>query len=179
MTGGRYAKRGRESLRDIMLRNQSTLDMYADLSGKPRVEVRDIPAAPKSRAPAAPSGVPLERDVLREIIDGLRSHPAIGLVERINSGSAVETNSDGSKRHIQFHHVYRVGSDRLAAVDISCTLKPSGRRFVIEVKRPGWKTPRGEREEAQAAYIARVIECGGHGMFATSWAQVETVLNRL
>lgn len=168
--------RGRISLRDQMLGHQATMDMYAALSGKPRVEIRDIPAAPKKRAPSQPSNIPLEADVLKQIIDGLRMHPMIGLVERVNSGSAVETNSDGSQRHIRFHHVYRVDERRMRSVDIHCTLKPSGKRFVIEVKRPGWKQPRDDREREQQAYIDRVRECGGHGLIATSWEEVAAYL---
>jgi len=170
--------RGRISLRDQMIKNQATLDLYASLAGKPRMNL-PIPPAPVKRAPSVPSGVPLERDVLKTIIAGLRIHPMIGLVERVNSGSAVETNADGSQRHIQFHHVYSVAGQKMRSVDVHCTLTPSGKRFVVEVKRQGWSRPKDQREEEQVAYIQHVRACGGHGMVATSWDEVQIELKRI
>jgi hypothetical protein len=167
-----------------MLRNQRTLDMYADLADKPHVAIEHMPPEPKHRKPrdpeAGPPAVPLEKDVMAEIITQLRLHPMIGLVERVNSGSAVEQNRDGSKRYISFNAVYtpKGCAVRLASVDIQCTLR-GGKRFVIEVKRPGWKSPHGEREERQAAYIDHIISLGGYGMFATSWDQVWHRLNEI
>ena len=171
----------RVSYRDQLTANQKALDQYAAFSGKPRMEI-EMPPPVKPRAPKDPlkeSPVPLEADVQRAIIDGLRMHRMIGLVERVNSGSSVESNADGSKRYIEFHRVYAVNHVTLAAVDIHCTLKPSGKRFVVEVKRPGWKNPRSPRELAQAAYIAQVIACGGYGCFATSWDEVDTELRSI
>jgi len=172
-------KVGRISHRDQLLKNKASLDWYAALAGKPPVHNISIPPAPQKRAPALPTGIPLEREVQREIIDGLRSHPLVGLVERVNSGTAVEQNADGTQRYVEFHRVYPVAGVFFAAVDIHCTLRSGGRRFVIEVKRPGWKEPRGKRELAQAAYINHVIICGGFGMFATSWRQVEYELKTI
>ena len=176
------ARRGHESMRDIKLRNKRSMDLYADLAGKPRLEM-NIPTAPKPRAPRAPDAqvsppALLESDVLKQIVAGLRMHPAVGMVERVNSGSSVERNSDGSQRVIQFHHIYPCQGGRMRAVDLSVTLK-TGKRFVIEVKRPPWSRPRDTREHEQAAYIAHVIACGGHGMFATSWDQVNAELDRI
>lgn len=169
-------------MRDIKIRNKRSLDLYADLSGKPRMTM-DIPPAPMPRAPKAPEQQArppalLESDILKLIVGGLRYHPAIGMVERVNSGSSVERNSDGSQRVIQFHHIYPCQGGRMRAVDLSVTLK-TGKRFVIEVKRPPWSRPRDTRENEQAAYIAHVIACGGHGMFATSWDQVSAELDRI
>ena len=170
---------GRISHRDQLLRNQSSMNLYADLYGKPRVTI-DIPPAPKPRAPAQPSGLPLEKDVQFDIIMELRRHPMVGLVERVNSGTAMEVNGDGSKRFIDFSHVYSVpGVERMRPSDISVTLKPSGRRLVIEVKRPGWSRPRDERERQQIAYIQHIRACGGYGMVATSWDEVSTELERI
>ena len=163
------------SAREQALRVKASLDMYADLAGKPRMDI-PVPSAPKTRAFSKPSGVPLESEVQAAIIDGLRHHPMVGLVERVNSGAAMEYASDGSKRIIQFVVIYAHG---LASPDVHCTLKPSGRRFVIEVKRPGWKGPRDQRELRQEAYIERVRACGGYGMFATSWDQVAAELGRI
>ena len=191
--------RGRKTFRETLMGHEATMQLYAALYDKPMPErAIPIPPEPKKRdqkladfllgvvdkdalgpqpITSAIMKVPLERDVQKQIIDGLRRHPKVGMVERINSGSAVERNADGSERHIQFHHVYSVNGVRMRAVDISCTLKVGGMRFVIEVKRPGWKAPRGEREEAQDAYIKHVRACGGMGMFATSWEEVCAALD--
>lgn len=178
---GRGPARGRISFRETLTNNQKSLDLYAALAGKPTVENRILASlpAPRTRAPAKPSAVPLEKDVQKAIIDGLRVHPMIGLVERVNSGSAVERNADGSDRHIQFHHVYSVGGERMKAVDLHCTLKRNGKRFVIEVKRPGWNGPKDPREEGQLAYIQYLRSCGAFGMFACSWEEVEIELRRI
>lgn len=180
--GGPSARSGHESLRDIKLRNKRAMDLYADLAGKPRMTM-DIPPAPTPRAPKAPeqqdrTPALLESDILKQIVGGLRAHPAVGMVERVNSGSAVERNADGSQRIIQFHHIYPNVGGRMRAVDLSVTLK-TGHRFVIEVKRPPWSRPRDTREHEQAAYIAHVIACGGYGMFATGWDQVHAELARI
>lgn len=172
-------RRGRISYRDQLLQNQKALDVYAAMADKPRL-VLDIPPAPKRReARAEPSVIPLEKDVQKAIIDGLRMHPMVGLVERINSGTAAETDQHGDTRYIQFVHVYSVGGQRFRSVDVHCTLHGgswAGKRFVVEVKRPGWKHPRGARELEQEAYIHHVRQCGGHGLFATSWEDVSHAL---
>jgi hypothetical protein len=70
----------------------------------------------------------------------------------------------------------------MKASDIKCTLWNgpwAGRLFVIECKRPGWTAPHGEREAAQALYLTRVRECGGYGIFATSWEEVHKELTRI
>ena len=173
----------RKSLRDSMLENQRSMDMYATFSGKPKVQIENIPAAPVPRGPRPDSLVPLESDVLKQIVDGLRRHQMVGMVERINSGTAVESNADGSQRHITYNHVYAVSTrEKMKASDLSVTLKNgpwAGRRFVIECKRPGWKKPAGDRELAQLEYIEHVRECGGYGMFATSWEEVFSELTRI
>ena len=163
------------SAREQALRVKASLDMYADLAGKPRMDMKIAPA-PKPRAAPKPSGVPLEAEVQASMIEGLRYHPMVGLVERVNSGAAMEYAADGSKRIIQFVVIYAHG---LASPDVHCTLKPSGRRFVIEVKRLGWKGPRDQRELRQEAYIDRVRACGGYGIFATSWDDVAAELKRI
>ena len=175
---------GRISLRDQMLKNQASMDLYAALGDKPRHIITDIPAAPKPRAPAVPSNIPLESDVLADIVDRLLVHPMVGLVERINSGTAVEHNDQGDKRFIAFNHVYRVPGipTFMRASDLSVTLKGghwAGRRLAIECKRPGWKAPRDKREEEQYAYLLRINTCGGYGIFATCWADVQNELERI
>ena len=167
------------SHRDILIQNQKAMDTMALLVGRPTVNLGPIPDAPKKREPRteAPQ-IPLEKDVQKAIIDFLLCHPKIGLVERINSGTMQSDNGDGTTRYTQFNKVYGRASngEYMDMPDICCTLKGQGRRFVIEVKRPGWKKPINEHERRQAAYIQHIIECGGYGMFATC---VEDVVSAL
>ena len=174
------ATRGRTPWRDQLLNNQKSMDTLAALWGKPSPERSiPIPAPPKQRAPREPTGIPFEKDVQKQIVDFLRAHPMIGLVERINSGTAVERGPDGRDRHIAFHHVYSNGYSKMRSVDLHCTLKPYGQRFVIEVKRPGFTGPHGIRELEQLNYIKHVRSCGGFGMFATDYTEVSIELDRI
>jgi hypothetical protein len=173
-------RRGHESLRDKLLRSKRSLDLYADLAGKPRMEIA-MPPPPKQRAPAGANGEPLESDIQRAIIDGLTWHPMVALVERINSGVAVERSAEGKPRYIEFSRVeFARAADRRAmrSVDLSVMLI-GGKRLVIEVKRPPWRKPRDDRERAQQAYIDHVVQFGGYGLFATSWDQVATYLKEI
>lgn len=174
----------RLTLRQLKQRNELATNLYATL-GQEQVRF-DIPEAPKPRAPRDPSAepaVPLERDVQAAIIEGLRQHPMVGIVHRMNSGQAVERNADGSNRYIQFSHVYSVRGVRFRATDLDVTLQGpgpwAGKRLVLEVKRSGWKAPRDERERGQEAFIRFVRACGGYGAFVTSWAEVEIELERI
>jgi hypothetical protein len=176
-------RRGRESLREVMLRNQKSMDLLADLAGKPRVEAQGIPPAPKKRAQTGErttkAPVPLESEIQKQIIDGLRMHPMVGLVERQNSGTAVEQNTDGSNRYIKFSTVYPVAdAGDMRAVDLSVTLK-DGRRFAIEVKRGDWRGPTTQREAEQENYLRHIERCGGFGMFAVSWDDVARKLDMI
>ena len=170
-------KNTRITLRDQMLANQKSEAMYAAFRGiEPRA--LPIPPGPVKRV-TQPSLIPLERDVQKTIIAGLRLHPDVGLVERVNSGTAVEQNADGSKRYIDFHHVYPVaGHPRMRPSDLHVTLR-GGRRLAIEVKRPGWKKPTDEREREQAAYLNHIQALGGYGIFATCWEDVALELVRI
>ena len=110
--------------------------------GKPPVSLGQVPDAPKKREPRTEApNIPLEKDVQKAIIDMLLRHPKIGLVERINSGTMQSDNGDGTTRYTQFNKVYGRASngEYMDMPDVCCTLKGQGRRFVIEVKRPGWK----------------------------------------
>lgn len=155
-----------------MAANQKSLDILAAVTGKPRMII-NMPPPRKKRAPKiyesdtckpVKSKTPLESDIQRAIIGLLLAHPKVGLVERSNSGAALETAEDGTRRYIQFNRVYAKG---LRKVDLDCTLK-DGRRLVIEVKRPPWTGPKTPREIEQGAYIQCINELGGLGLFATS-----------
>jgi hypothetical protein len=59
--------RGRETLREKMLRNQATMDLYAAMNNKPRV-LLDIPPEPVKRGPRKASGQPTEAQILKAIV---------------------------------------------------------------------------------------------------------------
>lgn len=52
----------------------------------------------------------------------------------------------------------------------------TGRFVAIEVKAPGWRGPRTERERAQAAFVDLVRQQGGIGAFVTSVEGLREVL---
>lgn len=168
-------RRGRISLKDQMAANQKSLDMYASAAGKPRQVLYDPPPQKQPRTirtSAARAAVPLESDVQKAIITYLLHHPSVAWVTRINQGQAVEHSANGEARYIQFAKLYKRGC-RL--VDIDGQLK-DGRRLAIEIKRPGWKAPHGERELEQAAFLAMVRDYGGIGLFATCIEHVTDAL---
>lgn len=109
-------RRGARSLRDTMLANKRALDYMADNAQKPRMNIA-IPPPPRQRKP---SGKPLERDVVRAVMDMLRRHPKVGFVHRLQSGLL-----DQGERMI------RVGS--VGMPDLCGVLK-GGRAFYIEIK---------------------------------------------
>lgn len=98
---------------------------------------------PKERAPAKPSGKPLERDVLKAVMQALRWDPRVARVDRNQSGVFQDGN-----RYI------RVGSK--GKLDLTVYLK-SGKFAEIEVKRgPGEKL-----RERQAQRIEEIRAAGG------------------
>ena len=66
-------ERGRRTLREQMLRNQATENLYAALSGKPAREL-PIPPEPVKRGPRKPSTEPSESEILRAIMALLKRH---------------------------------------------------------------------------------------------------------
>jgi len=139
--------RGRRTLREIMLANQASMDVYAAMSGKPRVEF-DIPPEPKKRAPAKPSGEPSESDILRAIMALLRHHPKVASHWRQNSGTFAERNRDGSTRYIRANTARGMS-------DIMGVLK-DGRTLAIEVK-----SRTGRMRPGQEEFLQTIRSAGG------------------
>lgn len=138
-----YKKRaGRPTRREQIESFNALHRFYADAVGvKPMVQL----AVPKLRTRSTTSKrstIPLERDVLKAVLQALRYDPRVASVERQQSGVFLEGN-----RHI------RVGTP--GALDIKGMLK-GGRMFEIECKRPG-----GKPDPRQAARIARIRADGG------------------
>jgi len=139
--------RGRKTLREVMTDHQRTEDTLAALWGKPRREL-PIPAEPKKRAPAKPSGEPSEAEILRAIIQLLHRHPRVAQCWRINSGTFQERNRDGSTRYIRANTARGMS-------DIMGVLK-DGRTLAIEVK-----SRTGRMRPGQEEFLQTIRQAGG------------------
>jgi len=155
----------RPTLRETITRNQATMDLYAALSGKPRVELT-MPPEPVKRAPRAKPAEPrgTEADVMRAVHAFLRVHPRVAWFMRINSGAV----SDGD-RHVVFYRLWMRGlgvrskgmADYLGQLD-------DGRLFLLECKRPGLRKATAEQQEL-------LDHCAAHGGLAAVVQSVEDV----
>jgi hypothetical protein len=139
--------RGRKTLREVMTDHQRTEDTLAALWGKPFREL-PIPAEPKKRAPAKPSGEPSEAEILRAIIQLLHRHPRVAQCWRINSGTFAERNRDGSVRYIRANTAKGMS-------DIMGILK-DGRTLAIEVK-----SRTGRMRPGQEEFLQTIRQAGG------------------
>jgi hypothetical protein len=139
--------RGRKTLREVMTDHQRTEDTLAALWGKPRREL-PIPAEPKKRAPAKPSGEPTEAEILRAIIQLLHRHPRVAQCWRQNSGTFQERNRDGSTRYIRANTARGMS-------DIMGILK-DGRTLAIEVK-----SRTGRMRPGQEEFLQTIRQAGG------------------
>ena len=139
--------RGRRTLRETIMANQRSMDLYAAMSNKPRVEF-DIPPEPRKRAPAKPSGEPSEADILRAIMALLRHHPKVASHWRQNSGTFQERNRDGSVRYIR-------ANTQKGMSDIMGVLK-DGRTLAIEVK-----SRTGRMRPGQEEFLQTIRQAGG------------------
>ena len=139
--------RGRETLREVMLRNQATMDRYAAISGKPRV-LLDIPPEPAKRGLRKPSGQPTEAQILKAIVALLKHHPRVAQCWRQNSGTFQERNRDGSVRYIRANTAKGMS-------DIMGVLK-DGRTLAIEVK-----SATGRMRPGQEEFLATIRQAGG------------------
>jgi hypothetical protein len=139
--------RGRETLREKMLRNQATMDRYAAISGKPRV-LLDIPPEPAKRGPRKPSGQPTEAQILKAVMALLKRHPKVAQCWRQNSGTFQERNRDGSVRYISANTAKGMS-------DIMGVLK-DGRTLAIEVK-----SSTGRMRPGQEEFLATIRQAGG------------------
>lgn len=136
----RRGSRGRLTKRERIESNNRLTSFYAAAAG---VEARLIPIAPKrTRRPAGHDGRRLEKHVLADCLQALRSDPRVAFVERQNSGVFREGD-----RYIT------VGTR--GALDIKGMLI-GGRTFEIECKRPG-----EQPDERQQNRIEAILRNGG------------------
>ncbi len=166
------------SLRDQQRTNKLNMELYrTGPEQHPDIVKLFADVKPKqTRAKPGADGRKLESEVQLEIIKYLLQHPAVAMVERINSGAVYGESGN----FIRFHHLMlpkkwigRFG--RLRVVDLN-VMMDDGRRLAIECKREGWLKPTDDREKEQANYLAFVKFCGGIGIFATSTEAVSEAL---
>ncbi len=135
--------------------------LYTGAKGSEQIESMraDTPPAPQPRARRASgtSGIPLERQVLKAVLQFLRHHPKVASVERTQSGLFMQDT-----------RTIRVGF--VGKLDISGFLK-GGRAFEVEVKRPG-----GQLTAAQSARIAKLTAAGALTGCVTSVEEMEALL---
>ena len=159
------------SLRDQQRAIKSAMEGMARLYGTTLPEGALSDVKPKQQREKSQATCKPESEVQSEIIDFLLTHPAVILVERINSGAVYNANGG----YIQFHHIYLpkrfksspIDRVKMRAADLSVTLRDS-KRMVIECKREDWVKPCNEREIEQQNYITHICDNGGIGFFAAS-----------
>ena len=144
-------ERGRRTLREQMLRNQATENLYAAMSGRPARQL-PIPPEPKKRPKREPAPAeqrqPSEAEILRAIMAMLRRHPKVALCWRQNSGTFQERNRDGTTRYIRAN-TQRGMSDIMGAL-------MDGRTLAIEVK-----SRTGRMRPGQEEFLASIRAAGG------------------
>lgn len=124
------------------------------------------PEQPKRRRPGSANrpSVP-ERDIQRQILDGLRSHPLVAHIERINVMAGRLYGKDGRpSRFLRSCNKGRVDLDGFSV---------TGKVIAIEVKRP---QTRNRLTEEQRAYIAQVRAAGGLAGVATSYEEAAAIV---
>jgi hypothetical protein len=141
--------RRRETLRETIARNQASMDLYAALSDRPRVELT-APPPPKPRAPRKPSADGTEADVMRAVHDLLRRHRRVAWFMRLNSGGV----SDGD-RYTVFYRLYlRNMPPRTKGASDYLGQLTDGRMFLVECKRPGVHKATEEQQDLISACVA-------------------------
>lgn len=153
----------RKSLRDTILESQRSLDYYAAMTGKPRIEL----AVPEQRTRAAPkpSGNPTEAQVLKAVLAAVRLHPKVARVWRQNSGTFAEQNRDGSTRYVRANTAHGMS-------DLMGFLK-DGRVLAIECK-----SATGRLQPHQKEFLYKIVAAGGVAGVARSVDDAIALLNR-
>ena len=150
---------GRASFQDTIRANQRALAFMAASAGVPQHPDTVMETKPKRTRKRSASGKPLEKHILKAILDALRHHPDVAIVDRRQVGEFVD-----GERHI------RVGIPGVG--DISGMMK-GGRYFEIEVKREGGRTT-----DAQVTRLNRIRNGGGIAGVARSVEDALTILRQ-
>ncbi len=147
-------RRGRLSYREQIEKNNAADRFYAAMAGKePRAQTVLAPKRARIRRPVdGKPAVPLEKEVLADVLQALRNDPRVAMIERSQSGLF----QDGD-RYI------RVGTR--GKLDITLMLV-GGRYGEIECKREGLSPD--ERQQARIEAIKRNGGIAGYAWSAES-----------
>ena len=156
--------RGRRTVRDSLLASKQSLDFYADMAGRPRMEIVIPPKQERIRRPVDGKPVVYEKDIQKAILDALALRSDVVFVGRFNRGQAVATDGYGNTRYTNFNTVK-------GFPDIHGLLL-GGRAFYIEVKRPG----AGRESDDQRKFLDKAL---GGGALAGVARSVEEALQIL
>jgi hypothetical protein len=123
-------------------------------------------AQPKRRRPGSvKKPVVLERDIQRTILDGLRLHPLVSRIERINVMAGRLYGKDGKpSRFMRSCQKGRVDLDGFTV---------DGRVIAIEVKRP---STRNGLSDEQREYLDQVKRAGGLAGVATCYEEAAAIV---
>jgi hypothetical protein len=155
-------RKPRLTTRETIEANRQSISFMAQLAGKPAPVFDDTLLKPK-RKTATRSIHPTEAQILKTIMAYLRIHPRVGMVIRINSGTFLESNQDGTERYIQCH-------SQKGMSDIFGVLK-TGQAFFIECK-----SKTGRISPHQDAFLVRALESNALAGIARDLNDVNTIL---
>lgn len=94
---------------------------------------------------------------------------------RNNNGAVTEVDEHGGQRHVRFglgndskkiNDVFK-SSDLIGITPVTWHGRCFGVFTAVEVKKPGWSSPRNERDRAQKNFLDTVARYGGIATFAT------------
>ena len=128
-----------------MAETQAHVDAMCQMAGRPRLDLH----VPEARPRAAPrkrsaDGKPLERDILKAILQYLRLHPRVAFAGRFNRGAMV-----AGFRYVSFNSV--------AGFPDIHGLMADGRALYVEVKRPKGRVLAEQREFLAMAHDAGAL----------------------
>lgn len=107
----------------------------------------------------------LERDIQRQILDGLATHPLVARIERINVMAGRLYGKDGKPS--QFMRSCKAGRVDLDGFSVT------GKVIAIEVKRP---STRNKLTDEQRAYLEQVKLAGGLAGVATCYEEAAAIV---
>ena len=151
-----------------MIERQKWADFAAKASIQPALFDATVSEKeqPKRRRPGSvkkPSV--LERDILRQIIEGLALHPLVARIERINVMAGRLYGKDGKPSRF-------MRSCRKGRVDLD-GFTVDGRVIAIEVKRP---STRNDLSNEQRDYLDQVRRAGGLSGVATCYEEAAAIV---
>lgn len=165
----RRSFKGRPTLREMKIASKTALDWYADMAGKPRLNIVIPPKRVRVKREPDPSAPPLESAVNDDIYDAVCKRSDVKLW-RNNRGVAQYGNLT-----VKYGVGPKGGADWLGYKRVYVTQAMVGTSLAvfvaIEAKRPGVKT-----RDDQQAFLDMVKAAGGISGCATSDTEALEIL---